>query len=524
MSSLRIICLIIAAALLLAACGKSKQLETTLQYEPLQNATALENERLIKLRATEQKLEAPAPAPTTDLEPMPPAFNPLEEIPITLTMQNETLHNVLYVVARNAGLNLVIDPEISLENTITISFVQTPSSVVVNKLLKAYDLGWEVEDNTLFVKRFVDKTFLLEFLNTKYEATLDNGGDIYGTLSGAGTGGLKGDFNMKATLGIGIEEEDSLYKFLALSVEHIIEGGKDGTPVEGEYYALDPIAGSLYVRCAPTKMAAVDKLITELKLKLSKQILIDARILQVTLSDEFRLGVQWSAIFEKMAGLGSGSIQWGSSHTIPPTSLASNTAVVPTTEPVTIASFGRTANDVTIAATIDALKTYGGVKAISNPHIRARHGQPALITSGTTQRYISEITQTTTDTATNYSTTQASAFTGIMLGVYPFINDNNDVDLLVFPIKSNSDLSTTADVNGNTITLPRTEVQNVSTSIRVQSGATVILGGLIENDHSNSDQGVPGAMDVPLLGWLFKQKVKTEEVKELVIIMRIQVI
>ncbi len=504
-----------------------QHLEGKLKYEELTNAALAENLKIENIRERERQIEFRMPAPPVELTPIVPTFNPLVEVPISITAKDQPLHEVLFVVARNAGLNLVIEPGISLENTVTISFEAAKSSTVVETLLRAYDLGWTVKDNVLYVQRFTEKTFNLGFLNSVTKANLDTGGDIFGAVSDtSGSGGLTGNFNIATGMGGGIEDS-SLYGYVKTSLTSLLGATAEGT--DGEYFTLDPIVGSLYVRTTPRKMKTVANLVNALKDKLSKQIVIDARILEVQLSDNYRFGVQWGFVMDRLStsGIIDVGTKWATAGVFPNSEAINSlaTGVMPTGEPNFHTTLrGAPNRDQTISATVEALQTFGGVKTLSNMHIRTKHGQPALITSGSTERYVSEVTSTTTDGVTEVTATTASAFSGVMLGVYSYINDNNEVDLQIFPIKSKSDLTRTATIGTNTITLPSTAVQNVSTSLRVRSGDTVILGGLIEKDHNDTDKNLPGASDIPILNWLFKNKVRTETVKELVIIMHIRVI
>jgi MSHA biogenesis protein MshL len=504
-----------------------QHLEGKIQYEELTNAALAENRKIENIREMERQIEFRMPAPPVELAPIVPTFNPLDEVPISITAKDQPLHEVLFVVARNAGLNLVIEPGISLENTVTISFEAAKSSTVVETLLRAYDLGWTVKDNVLYVQRFTEKTFNLGFLNSVTEANMDTGGDIFGAVSDtSGSGGLTGNFNIATSMGKGVED-DSLYGYVKASLTSLLGATEAGT--DGEYFTLDPIVGSLYVRTTPRKMKAVANLVNDLRSKLSKQIVIDARILEVQLSDNFQFGVQWDLILDTLlrSNVIDTTTKWAKQGIFPAATAISSqsTGVIPSGDTSFFSTLRASkGQDPFMTATVEALQTFGGVKTLSNMHIRTKHGQPALITSGSTERYVSEVTSTTTDGVTEVTATTASAFSGVMMGVYSYINDKDEVDLQIFPIKSKSDLTRTATIGTNTITLPSTAVQNVSTSLRVRSGDTVILGGLIEKDHSDTDKNLPGASDVPVLNWLFKNKVRTESIKELIIIMHIRVI
>lgn len=510
----------------LAACAPDKgrdRLKSKLGYEDLSATIKHEQDGMAKTREKERStLEVPAKKPAFVVEPELPEFNPLEENRISISVRDEPLHDVLFVVARNAGLNIVIDPDISLENRITLSFEDALSSVVVDTLLNAYDLAWTVHNNVLYVHKYEEKTFALEFMNSKSEVTIDSGGDIFGSSS-SDSNELTADFNVSSSLGKGIES-GSVYESLQKNIEGLIKGddGTSGT------YALDAVSGHLYVKTSPKRMKAVSALVATLRKKMSKQVVIDAQILEVSLSDDFELGVDWSLVQSRVSNGRSYSYGFGfdSSSGIGTRGSSGDTTATALVLGESVDSAISSSLDTVFSTTINALEIFGGVSVVSNPHIRARHGSPALVTSGTTKSYIKEITKDTDDDTgdTTYSTDTSTAFEGVMLGVMPFINDDNTVDLNIFPITSEVDLSNEATYSDTTITLPEVDVRNVTTNVRAHDGDTIILGGLIYKSSSKSDNTVPGAGEIPGLGWLFNSRDDTEYVRELVIIMHIRVI
>lgn len=533
-------------ALLLAGCyaPRADRLESNLGYAELQEQLAKEQQEFLDARARGvESLERRGEAPPPVMEPFAPAFNPLDEVLVSITVQNETLHNILYVVARNAGLNLVIDPKISLDNRITVSFEHSPSSVVIDRLLDAYDLYWEVENNILSVHRFQEKIFSLGFLNTQSEYNLDSGGDIFGSAGESSS--LSGNFEMTSKM----DSTDSLYEQLKKNVDDILEekssGGSSSKSGDDEdkgskgHYTLDMTAGSLFVRSTPKKINAVARMIKELQHKLSRQVVIDAQLLEVTLNDGFRLGVDWNFVqhrifggeiwqyglgmFPGSAGLGT----FGNAIADPSANLAPSPIVIGPRPGQSLAPGGFMGGDGRLSATLDALQTFGGVKSLSNPHIRTRHGHAALVTSGRSERYLQEITRSR-DAETNeitFRTQTATAFQGVMLGVVPYINDDGAVDLSIFPISSDVDLSTTVELgDGSKLTLPKVDVRNVNTNVRVRDGDMIILGGMIYKTSSKVDRQAPGVGSVPGLGWLFKNRTDSEQTRELVVVMRIRIV
>lgn len=511
--------------LTLAACSTNRdRLTSDLTYKDLRTVLKEEKQGLDDLRDGEREsLESRKALPAFEVKPELPEYNPLEESRISISVRDEPLHDVLFVVARNAGVNIVIDPDISLENSITISFEDAPASVVVETLLDAYDLAWTLKNNVLYVRSYEERSFDLDFMNSKSEVTIDSGGDVFGSASAdGGSNELSGNFQVAASMGKGVES-DSLYDFLQKNIESLIKG--EGTSTSGTC-TLDPVSGHLYVRTTPRKMRAVAKFVETLRRKLSLQVVIDAQILEVTLSDSFDLGVDWNFVQTRVSGGKSYSYGLGFDSDNGLGTRGSSGDSEPTAIVLGQATSAVDSLTSVFETTINALETFGGVKVVSNPHVRARHGTPALVTSGTTKSYIKEITRETDDDTgdVSVSTDTSTAFEGVMLGVMPFINDDRSVDLNIFPITSQVNLENNVEFDdGSTVTLPEVDVRNVSTSVRTHSGDTIILGGLIYKTSSKTDNTVPGASDVPGLGWLFNSQNDDETLKELVIIMHIKV-
>lgn len=509
---------------LLAACAPPlarNTLEPGSGYRQLQEALADEQRQAQAARQNEiQNLEAQAPAQAPALEIAPPRYNPLEETRITISVRSEPLADVLYVVVRNAGMDLVIDPALSLDNRVTISFENAVSQQVVESLLGAFDVHWEARGNTLVVQRFTERVFHLEFMNTRADVDIATGGDIFGSASAdTTTSNLRSAFQVESSLNKGAEE-GSLYGQLAANLRTLLAGpeGAMGT------FTLDPVAGTLYVQTTPRRMEAVARLIERLDRKLSRQVVIDAQILEVTLSEGFNLGVDWNFVQRRVFGERVFEIGLGSSNGTGQMQTGYANVGGPIVFPSSLAPTSDDSYDFILNTTVDALKTFGGVKIISNPHVRARHGLPALVTSGTTMNYIRELTRESDDNGVTISTETASAFEGVMLGVVPFLRDDGSVDLEIFPITSKVDLSNKATfVDQSEVTLPKVDVRNVSTNVRARNGDTIILGGLIFRDSSKGDRGVPALAEVPGLGWLFGRRADSETTRELVVVMHIRV-
>jgi MSHA type pilus biogenesis protein MshL len=580
----------------LAGCVNKDPLDGKLGYERLHQAARVDAQQLKDTREQEQKnLEQKAAPPEQALEPVAPTFNPLDDTLVSITMRDQPLNDVLFLVARNAGLNLVVDPGVNMEqNRVTISFESAKSSAVLGALLKAYDLSWEVKDNILHVRRFVEKTFDIGFLNVKSSMDIKHGGDILGTVdtsntqstgsnqylraSSSGSSQFTSAVNVETSLGKGTED-NSLYKFLLTNVSNIINENKrpdlghsaatitktvtlepqhsgpqtqsvaqtqiggaamerpdTQSPINNGYYTIDPVAGTLFVKTTASKMEAIANVLKNVQRKLNRQVVIDARILEVSLTDEFRFGIDWNYVAKKVIGsstLGL-NVGWSGTSSAPVLTIPNSYITSSKNAPSVSTQSGMAVPRGTDAvdATVEALQTFGGVRVVSNPHVRARHGLPTLFTSGTSLKYIDRVEQTQTglgsSTQVTWSVKPGTAFDGIMLGVLPHVNDDGAADIQVFPIKSKVDRSSLAPVavgtTGISVSMPIIDVKDVSTNIHVRSGDIIILGGLIDKSASNSDSGLPGLGKLPLVEWLFSTKDRSEVTRELVIIMDIQVL
>ena len=118
----------------------------------------------------------------------------------------------------------------------------------------------------------------------------------------------------------------------------------------------------------------------------------------------------------------------------------------------------------------------------------------------------------------------STVFDGLILGVIPFVEEDGRISLLINPIISDVEpesLELQVVGEGQSISLPIVHVKELNTTISLNSGDVVMLGGLIDKQEATGDKGFPILMDIPILGYLFKYQFDTEEIRELVIILSV---
>jgi MSHA type pilus biogenesis protein MshL len=440
------------------------------------------------------------PARKVEVEPIMPVYNPLEDHRVSFSMVDEDLEPILYSLSQAVGMSLIIDPSISKDSkSLTLNFENVSADKVLKEILDTFDLFYEIDKNVIRVKPFQERIFTLNFLDSTITTNFDVGGDVLGAGDTEMATGLSG--NVKLT-GQGTKN-GNIYDVLENMVKQVIsKGGK---------YSLNRLSGSLYVKDTPTVIRSISTLINHFKEMLSRQILIEARIVEVTLSDEYKYGIDWDLLRnlnDKTPKLTNASWSLGTGLVL-----------------------GGVHTDWTINATINALKTFGDTKVVSNPSIRSKHGKPAIISVGTSFTYKKSVEVTRESSSTQdrdiTEVEVSTVFDGLILGVIPFIEEGGRITLLINPIKSDVDQASLELENtgaGQSISLPVVHIKEISTTIALNSGDMVMLGGLIDKRHSTENMGVPILSSIPIFGYLFKNEFKSDVTREMVIILSVNVI
>ena len=441
-----------------------------------------------------------------NVKPVLPRYDPLEDHKISFSMVNEKLETVLYLLADTVGMNLMLDGELaSGQNPVTLNFQNVSAKTVLTNLAEQFDLDYQIDENIIKIKPWAEQFFFLNFLDTNVEMSFDVGGDVLGGGGTESASGLSGSVTMT---GKGAENANPY-----IILEEMIAKVKS----EDGILSINKLSGTLYIKDKPSIVKTVAKLISHFKEMLSRQILIEARIIEVTLSKGFEYGIDWSLIKadSSTSSIDLTDIAWNLSK-----GLVFNGNVK---------GFN---SSFALSSVISALETFGKVKIVSNPTIRAKHGTPAIISVGDSIAYKKSVEVTIEQTELGQTeTTQvevSTVFDGLILGVIPFIEAHGKINLLINPIKSDVDTESIDNPEtvgqGLTISLPKVGIKEISTTISINDGDVVVLGGLISSEDVKRDRGVPVLSKIPILGYVFKNDYVTKERKELVIILNVSII
>jgi MSHA biogenesis protein MshL len=318
-------------------------------------------------------------------------------------------------------------------------------------------------------------------------------------------------------------------------------GGKDGG---GRSVVVSPQSGVLVVRAMPDELRSVDMYLRATQLSVDRQVILEAKILEVELNDSFQSGINWAAFGANANSRSSaGLLSPGTSLTrlpvaLPPgqapliqngTGLSSATGFsLSNAADAANSLFGLAFQTSNFAALISFLESQGTVHVLSSPRVAAMNNEKAVLKIGTDEFFVTGVSTTTTASAAGNTTspnvTLTPFFSGVVLDVTPQIDDRGNILLHVHP--SVSQVTTvTKSINlgsvGNfNLPLAASSTSEIDSMVRGQNGQVVAIGGLMRQS-SLADRGqIPGAGNLPVIGALFGNRNHVNQKRELVVLIK----
>jgi MSHA type pilus biogenesis protein MshL len=482
-------------------------------------STALDIKREIQIpkEAKETKstdLAPVTPVKTPDFVPVHEDISPLKTRIVDISARNTPLSDVLFIISEATDLNLIMEKEITPELPITLNLKNVTAEDALNRVCASADYYYIVKDNMLFIKAVTTRTYELGMPAIIQTYHIDLGGDMLGgaTAGTSGSTAVKGNISQKA------ETDKSAYNFwevIEKSLEKIIGASAGSSTASPQTLTVNRMTGTIIVTATKKDLEKVENYITAIKKVINRQVLVEAKIIEVSLSDGLQFGINWNFIL---------NTRDGQSATFATQKFAD---VVSTANP----NFSITTVASDFTSLLRAIQTQGETRLLSNPRVSIMNGQTAILSVGQDQNYISKIETTTTagtTPITTFTVNTSSLLSGIMIGIVPFISESGDISLNITPITS--DLIKlderklgTPDTAGNfpyLIQLPTINLRQMNTTVKVRNGHMVIIGGLISNREEYADSQIPFLGDIPFLGYLFKSRSKTVTKTELVILLQ----
>ena len=417
----------------------------------------------------------------------PPSLGPL----YSFRAQDLPIVDALALFARSHRLNIVAGPDIT--GTVTVDFHDLPLERAMTAILEAHGYYWEIKDDLIQIRRFQTKTLNVDYIRLVRGGTGQNRAQMSSGSSGGTTTGGSG---AQGTGQITVNQQDEIKFWEELEKQIQTLMSKDGRLV------VNRLSGTIQITDWYQRVYEIEHFLHTVHQALYRQVEIEARIYEVNLNDNYSLGIDWSKI--NFYGT-SGNFALSNIITAPFGGFIAKAAT-------TTISFA----DGSFDGVLKALREQGDLRVVSQPRVVTLNNQPALIKVATDQPFFTSTISQGTAGSGNIVTEQARSVTvGLVLSVTPQISEDGWIMLDVTPIISR--LREIQESPQRTATAPVLDVKQSSGVVRLKDGEMVIIGGLIQEESSDTERKVPLLGDIPWLGRLFKGTYTLKTKSELVI-------
>ncbi len=490
------------------------------------------------------------------------------------------LRDIMKPLASQKKLNISWASDVNQEALVDVDIQANDDFYkATENLLRQVDYFYEIEGSTLIIKYRETKKFHIAMPFSKQIYTTNSGGNALGgggdeTTKQNMEGTIKitsegNEFdiwnNIQANLDIILKTERTK-KTTILKTDNTIAGSADSKSEdkkvemkeevatnEGEnYYLIDKPVGLITVTAPRPILEKIDNYFKSLEKEVYKQISIEAKIIEVQLLDSSSIGINWNAVLQNFNI--NGAVQFGSQFVDAASGITQVGQVFPyifanenadgtwdngtnhgsTYDPTRLVSNVKI-NTANFDVFLNALKTQGNTKVLSNPKISVLNGQPAMISVGRNVTYLkqvkSDVTGTGVDRTTTYTATPGTILSGVGLGLTATVLNNNELVMTLMPVTSELQDGTEQAVvvagSGETeikMGLPIVNVREMSTTVRVKDGEMLVIGGLISDTNTEEGNFAPVLGDIPLLKYLFGYEEKVKSKRELIILLKPRII
>ena len=442
--------------------------------------------------------------------------------PVTLsTTESVPLKDVFFQIARQANVDLSIDPDV--KGGVALHATHRPLIDIVRELCTLNHLRYKIENNILRIEP--DKPYLLNYnaqflsLTRQNQSRISVATDIFTTNEGQGntadngsntllTGETKNDFwaELESNLSTILQNSDAK------------EVGQDKSS-----YSLHKQAGIISVYGTQAQHQQVEHFLKLLRLSTSSQVLIEAKIVEVILKDEFKAGINWNLLKGDLV------LQSPLGDTITPGSFNKN--ATPVRDVFTFGGSGKQLTEI-----VGLINKFGTVRTLSSPRLTAMNNEPGVIKVATNYVYfrINYNRDYGYDSVREHEYVSSEIHTvpiGLIMVVHPSINlADGSIVLSLRPTISRV-VDEKADPAVAIVSkeaqqsyVPVVRKQEFESLVCMNSGEFIVMGGLMEEVAKNNQSGVPYLSEVPLLGNLAKAKSEDRVVSELVIFLKATIV
>jgi MSHA biogenesis protein MshL len=485
---------------------------------------------------------------------MPKTRLPLEER-FNLSFHNVPANQFFMGLVSGTRYNMLVHPDVT--GTISANLKDVTLFEALDAIRELYGYEYKVEGARIYVKPLSIQTsiFQVNYLNSNRKGSSDirvisgSVSDVTSNTGAASSATSGTTTHAVESSKISTSSNSDFWAELKASLEAIV-GNKDGRSV-----VISPQSGVVVIRAMSDELRNVSTFLKAMQLSVDRQVILEAKIMEVELNDNFQSGINWAsfaslnAIKNSRSSLGFVSpgstlapLPLDGSNPAALTSGGNNALNAVSGIALNAAStaagslFGLAFQTSNFAALISFLESQGTVHVLSSPRIATLNNQKAVLKVGTDEFFVTKLTTTPATTSSGNITTGATTtvdvqpfFSGVSLDVTPQIDENGNITLHVHPSVSKVttvDKSINLGANNGTLSLPlaSSAISETDSVVRGQDGRIIAIGGLMRQSSSSDRSQVPGAGDVPVLGNLFRNTARVSQKRELVILLKPTVI
>lgn len=530
---------------------------------------ACSTERVLRTPDVSAALRAdlPAPGPKTAAvpprvsdalaEPAPAPVRPAPEPRIDLLVNNAPARDVFLAIVADTRYSMLMHPDVAGTLSVTLRGVTVTEALESIRDVYGYDFKIDGRRITIYAPTLQTRIFTVNYPNSQRVGTSElnvspgratssgsngNGsGSGSGSStggSGSGSGGSSGGSNngsgnksssTATTSSISTRTQNDTWAELQSSIKSIV-GDAPGRNV-----VVSPNAGVIAVRAMPDELRQVDKFLRAMQLSVERQVMLEAKVVEVALSDGFQSGVNWAGLTNS----GSNTLNYGviGTGTGAPAALSQGSRTVLNTVPAPASADGGGLFGLALAtsqfnAVLGFLETQGDVQTLSNPRVATLNNQKAVLKVGSDNYYVTAINGGSSTAATSTaaaSTTLPSVeltafFSGISLDVTPQVDDANNVTLHVHPsvsvVTQRTQTIGIGSLGNYSLPVASTNVNETDTMVRIQDGQIVAIGGLMQLASSRNQSGLPGTTNMGAASSLFGNRALEGSKREVIVLIK----
>jgi MSHA biogenesis protein MshL len=493
------------------------------------------------LPAAAPKLPAAVPLQVSEAlaEPAPAPVKPAPEPRIDLLVNNAQARDVFLAIVADTRYSMLMHPDVSGTLSVTLRGVTVTEALESIRDVYGYDFKIEGRRIIIYAPTLQTRIFTVNYPNSQRVGSSElrvsaggsqNAGSGNGTATGSGSTTASGSTALQSeTSKVSTTNKTDFWSELSGAIKGMVGG-------EGRSVITSPQAGIMAVRAMPDELRQVEKFLKAAQIAVERQVMLEAKLVEVELRDGFQSGVNWGAFTSGPNGsVAAGVLGSGLNYADPLLQAGSTTlnGVVASPSYATGGGlFGLALQTNSFGAVLGFLETQGDVQTLSSPRVATLNNQKAVLKVGTDAFFVTNVsggstpsssTSTTGNTTTMPTITLTPFFSGISLDVTPQVDDGVNVTLHVHPaVTSVSETSKQIDLGAAgsyKLPLASSAVNETDTLVRIQDGRIVAIGGLMQMDSSRNVSGVPGTTG-SLFAPLFGNKATAGRKREVIVLIK----